>query len=275
MNKYCGRIRDLYEITEDKLVIVSTDKISTNEIVLSKTVPNKGKNLNAISLFWFDYTKDIVPNHIISSQQEDMPEFFLSDKYLDRTMIVKKLNMLPYEFIVRGYMAGYLWRTYSREREFYGQKIDRDYALSEKLSEPLFTPCSKALKGQNEYIPIDRVEASIGVELTNLIRDISIKLYEECYKYAYQKGLVILDTKFEFGLDHLGRIVLADELLTPDSSRYWNLAEYKVGIPSKSYVKHLIIDWLNSNKMQFDKIPDSVIQKTSLLYEELKNRIIN
>ena len=149
MNKYSGKVKEVYEISEDRLVIVSTDKVTANNVVLSKIVPNKGKILNALSLFWFDYTKDIVSNHLICSHQECLPDFFQTEEYLDRSTLVKKLNMLPFEFIVRGYMTGYLWRIYNQDNEFYGQKIDKDYALSEKLSEPLFTPCSKPLKGKN------------------------------------------------------------------------------------------------------------------------------
>ena len=279
MKKYSGKVRDVYEVSDDKLVIVTTDRISAFDVVLSKTVPNKGKILNAVALFWFDYTKDIVPNHILSADIEDMPEYFRSDEFKERSVLVKKLDIVPFECIVRGYMFGNMWNAYSKGESFCGQKIEGSYVLAEKLAEPLFTPSTKAKVGHDEYISIQQVENAIGTDMMLRLRDISLKLYDVCYQYAYSKGIIIADTKFEFGLDTENNLVLADEIFTPDSSRFWNLAEYKAGSSPKSYDKQLVRDWLTNNqkdgKMLFDDVPDEILQKTSEIYAECGRRLQN
>lgn len=269
---FTGKVRDVYDVDDDKLVIVTSDRISAFDVVLPKTVPNKGKVLNTISLFWFDYTKDIIQNHIISANLKDMPEFFQKEEFEDRTVLVKKLKILPFECIVRGYVFGNMWNAYSKGEEFCGVKIEGNYQLAEKLAEPIFTPSTKAHVGHDEYIGFKLMENEIGSELANKMKDISLKLFDKCYKYAYEKGIIIADTKFEFGVDPNGNLFLADEIFTPDSSRFWNLAEYKVGSSPKSYDKQFVRDWLSNNKadgeMQFDKVPDEVLKKTSEIYAE-------
>jgi phosphoribosylaminoimidazole-succinocarboxamide synthase len=278
MNKIIsGKVREVYEIPEDRLVIVTTDRISAFDVILSKPVADKGKVLNAVSLFWFNYTKDIIPNHIISGDLKDMPEFFQKGEFEGRTVMVKKLKILPFEFIVRGYMFGNMWEAYSRNQEFCGQKIDGDYKLAEKLASPLFTPSTKAHVGHDEYISFKNVADSIGAELAERIKDISFTIYNTCYRYAYSKGIIIADTKFEFGLDEAGNLVIADEILTPDSSRFWSLSEYKEGISPKSYDKQFVRDWLVNNKvngeMQFNNVPDDVLAKTHDIYNECLSKI--
>ena len=272
-----GKVRDVYEISENELVIVTTDRISAFDVILSKPVIGKGEVLNAVSLFWFDLTKDVIPNHIMSCDLGDMPEYFQKDEFAGRTVLVKKLKIMPFEFIVRGYMFGHMWEAYSKTREFCGQKIQGEYSLAEKLVSPLFTPSTKAHVGHDEYISFQDVADTIGMELANKIKDVSFKIYSICYDYAYSKGIIIADTKFEFGLDEAGNLVLADEIFTPDSSRFWNLSDYKTGISPKSYDKQFVRDWLLNNKvngeMQFDNIPDDVLRKTSEIYRECLGKI--
>ncbi|MDR0321574.1 MAG: phosphoribosylaminoimidazolesuccinocarboxamide synthase [Treponema sp.] len=272
-----GKVREVYEISDDKLVIVTTDRISAFDVILSKPVADKGKVLNAVSLFWFDFTKNIIPNHIISSNLKDMPEHFQNSEFEGRTILVKKLKILPFEFIVRGYMFGNMWEAYSKKQEFCGQKIEGDYKLAEKLATPLFTPSTKAHVGHDEYISFQNVKDAIGAELADRIKNISMNIYNTCYDYAYNKGIIIADTKFEFGIDESGALVIADEVLTPDSSRFWSLSEYKEGISPKSYDKQFVRDWLLNNKvngeMQFNNVPDDILAKTSDIYNECLRKI--
>ena len=272
-----GKVRDIYAVSDDKLVIVTTDRISAFDVILSKPVADKGKVLNKVALFWFDYTKNIVRNHVISGNTEDMPEFFRKDEFKDRAVLVEKVKILPYEFVVRGYIFGNMWEAYSKGQEFCGYNIDGDYSLAEKLAAPILTPSTKAHAGHDEYIPLDSVADAIGAELTVKIRKIALELYSACYEYAYKKGIIIADTKFEFGLDDNNELVLADEIFTPDSSRFWSLAEYKVGVSPKSYDKQFVRDWLLNNKingeMQFDSVPDDVLKRTSEIYAECLKKL--
>lgn len=272
-----GKVRDVYEISDDRLVIVTTDRISAFDVILSKPVPEKGKILNAVSLFWFDFTKDIVPNHILSSDIRDMPEYFQKDEFKGRTVLVKKLKIIPFECIVRGYIFGNMWEAYKDNREFCGQKIKGNYKLAERMVAPIFTPSTKAHVGHDEYVPFADMADTIGSELAHRIKDISLRLYDVCYQYAYSKGIIIADTKFEFGLDTNNNLVFADEVFTPDSSRFWSLADYKVGISPKSYDKQLVRDWLLNNKqdgeMQFDNVSDAVLRKTAEIYSKCLSKL--
>ena len=274
-----GKVRDVYEAAADRLVIVTTDRISAFDVVLSKPVADKGKVLNALSLFWFDFTKNIIPNHIISSDLRDMPGYFQKGEFEGRAVLVKKLKILPFEFIVRGYMFGNMWEAYSQNLDFCGRRMEGDYKLAEKLGAPILTPSTKAHTGHDEYIPIREVAGAIGAELTGRIKETSFRLYDACCQYAYKKGIIIADTKFEFGLDADNRLYLADEIFTPDSSRFWNLSDYKPGIPPKSYDKQFVRDWLTENKaggdMRFDDVPDEILSKTSDIYAECLRRLLN
>ena len=276
-NLISGKVREVYEISEDQLVIVTTDRISAFDVLLSKPVPNKGRVLNEIAMFWFNYTKDIVPNHILSDNLEDMPAYFQKSEFEKRTILVKKLKMLPFECVIRGYMFGNMWEAYKGNREFCGQKLEGNYQLAGKLDSPVFTPSTKAHTGHDEYISYKSVEDMIGENTANRIKNLSIELYETCYNYAYSKGIIIADTKFEFGLDESGDLVLADEIFTPDSSRFWSLSDYKAGSSPKSYDKQFVRDWLLNNKekgkMRFDSVPDDVVTKTSEIYHECFRRL--
>jgi len=272
-----GKVREVYEVSDDRLVIVTTDRISAFDVILSKPVLNKGKVLNAVSLFWFDFTKDIIPNHIISSDLKDMPDFFQKDEFEGRAVLVKRVKILPFEFIIRGYMFGNMWSAYSKGEEFCGQKIKTGYKLAEKLDAPLFTPSTKAHVGHDEYITVKHVADTIGADLAKKIEKVCFDIYNTCYNYAYRKNIIIADTKFEFGLDEKNNLILADEVLTPDSSRFWDLSGYQVGVSPKSYDKQFVRDWLLNNKkdgeMQFDKVPDDILQKTSEIYAECLKKI--
>ena len=206
-----------------------------------------------------------------------MPEYFRKDEFKDRVVLVKKLKILPFEFIVRGYMFGNMWKAYSQTREFCGIKIEGDYKLAEKLAAPLFTPSTKAHSGHDEYITFKHVAETTGTELAEKIKAVSLELYETCYNYAYNKGIIIADTKFEFGLDSRNELVLADEIFTPDSSRFWSVSEYKTGVSPKSYDKQFVRDWLTENKvngeMQFNNVPGDVLAKTSDIYRECLKKI--
>jgi phosphoribosylaminoimidazole-succinocarboxamide synthase len=274
-----GKVRDVYDIGDDRLIIVTTDRISAFDVVLPVDIRNKGIVLNKISLFWFNYTKSIIENHFLSDNLQDMPDFFQKEYYYERTILVKKLKIIPYEFVVRGYMFGNLWNAYQDGKNPYKDKINKNYKLAEKLEEPILTPAIKNQTGHDEYVDMDYVLSALGKPITDKIENICLALYEKCFNYAFQKGIIIADTKFEFGLDNNGNLVLADEIFTPDSSRFWNLSEYKTGISPGSYDKQYLRDWLLNNKvnniMQFDKIPGDVIEKTENIYQECMAKIIN
>jgi len=273
-----GKVREVYEIDDNRLVIVTTDRISAFDVILSKPVKDKGKVLNTVSLFWFDYTKNIVKNHVISDKLEDMPEFFQKPEFEGRTVMVEKLKMLPFEFIVRGYIFGNMWNAYKENKEFCGLKIEGDYQQAQKLNAPILTPSTKATEGHDIYVSFDYVVNALGKETAEKIRNICFKVFDACYNHAYGNGIIIADTKFEFGFDTDGNIVLADEIFTPDSSRFWSLADYKVGMSPKSYDKQFIRDWLTDNqidgKMQFDNVPDGIINKTAAIYQECLEKIV-
>jgi phosphoribosylaminoimidazole-succinocarboxamide synthase len=272
-----GKVRDVYEIDGHRLVIVTTDRISAFDVVLSKPVKNKGKVLNALSLFWFDYTRDIVRNHVISDKLPDMPEFFQKPEFEGRTVLVEKLKMLPFEFVIRGYIFGNMWNAYQDGQEFCGLKIEGNYRQAQKLESPILTPSTKTNEGHDVYVSFDYTENALGKETFEKISAVCLKLYNACFTRAYENGIIIADTKFEFGLDKDNNLVLADEIFTPDSSRFWTLTDYEVGVSPKSYDKQFIRDWLTGNKIngeiQYDNVPDDIINKTSEIYQECLMKI--
>ena len=274
-----GKVRDVYEVSEKELAVVTTDRISAFDVILNSTIKDKGKALNLISLYWFDYTSSIIPNHIISSELSDMPELFRNDpqQYEKRTVLVKKLKMLPYEFIVRGYMFGSLWEEYKTNGTYCGQRIDKKYELAQKLNRPVVTPSAKNSEGHDENISLQRLYSELGNETADKICRISIELYEKCYKHALEKGIIIADTKFEFGYDENGSLTLGDEIFTPDSSRFWATDDYKTGTSPSSYDKQFVRDWLIENKLNgvtpAPELPDDIAGKTAALYKECYSRI--
>ena len=267
-----GKVRDIYDVG-DQLVLVTSDRVSAFDVVLPNTVPHKGVVLNRLSAFWFDFTKRIIPNHMISINNADMPEEFQTDEFDGRCMLVKKLKMLPIECIVRGYITGSGWESYQKNGSVCGIKLPSGLQESEKLPSPIFTPTTKAVEGHDEHITFEQAVDILGDEdLVTQIYKKSLKIYTKCASYARACGIIIADTKFEFGIDENGSLVLADEILTPDSSRFWPANEYVVGQAQKSYDKQYLRDWLKNSG--WDKtppapsIPEDVISVTSQKYIE-------
>ena len=272
-----GKVREVYDLEDGRMVIVTTDRISAFDVILPTMITDKGKVLNALSNFWFDYTKDIVKNHMISSNLKDMPAEFQKSEFEGRTILVKKLKMVPYEVIVRGYMFGSMYEAYKKGEEFLGHKFDKEYQQAEKLDEPIVTPSTKAAEGHDINVTLDYMKKDLGEKLGSKIEKAALAIYKKCYEHAAKNGIIIADTKFEFGLDENGDLVLADEVLTPDSSRFWNAAEYKVGTSPASYDKQFVRDWLKDNNLAGDpnikSIPAEIVEKTSALYHECQERI--
>ncbi|MDO4383498.1 MAG: phosphoribosylaminoimidazolesuccinocarboxamide synthase [Eubacteriales bacterium] len=270
-----GKVRELYD-AEDSLIMVATDRISAFDHILQNDIVDKGVVLTQMSKFWFDYTKDVVPNHMISTDVKDMPEFFQNEKFEGRSMMCKKLDMLPLECIVRGYITGSGWASYQKTGEVCGIKLPEGLQESEKLPEPIFTPSTKAEIGDHDENisyekSIEVLEKNYpghGEEYAKKVRDLTIAVYKKCADYALEHGIIIADTKFEFGLNEEGEIVLADEVLTPDSSRFWPLEGYEVGKSQPSYDKQFVRDWLKANPDSDYKLPQDVIDKTIAKYKE-------
>lgn len=270
-----GKVREVYD-NGDSLIIVATDRISAFDVILKNKVEKKGAILTQMSKFWFDYTKDILPNHMISTDVKDMPEFFQNERFDGNSMKCKKLNMLPIECIVRGYITGSGWASYQKTGTVCGIKLPEGLQESEKLPEPIYTPTTKAEIGDHdenvtfeESIDIlEKIYPGKGAEYAQKLKDYTITLYKKCAEYALSKGIIIADTKFEFGLDENGNIVLGDEMLTPDSSRFWPLEGYEPGKGQPSYDKQFVRDWLKANPDSDYLLPDDVIAKTVDKYKE-------
>jgi phosphoribosylaminoimidazole-succinocarboxamide synthase len=270
-----GKVREVYD-NGDSLIIVATDRISAFDNILKNRITDKGAILTQMSKFWFDYTKDVVPNHMISVDVNDMPEFFHKDEYKGRSMKCKKLKMLPIECIVRGYITGSGWASYKENGTVCGIKLPEGLQESEKLPEPIYTPSTKAEVGDHdENISYERsievLEKAFpgkGEYYATKIKDCTITLYKKCAEYALSKGIIIADTKFEFGLDEDGNVVIGDEMLTPDSSRFWPLEGYKPGQGQPSFDKQFVRDWLKANPDNDLLLPDEVVTKTVDKYKE-------
>ncbi|MBQ4015644.1 MAG: phosphoribosylaminoimidazolesuccinocarboxamide synthase [Treponema sp.] len=272
-----GKVREVYDLEDGRMVIVTTDRISAFDVILPVDIPGKGKVLNAVSEKWFDLTKDICKNHLISSDTKDMPAEFQKPEFEGRTMLVKKLKMVPYEVIVRGYMFGSMYEAYKKGEPFLGHSFDKEYQEAEKLAEPICTPSTKAKEGHDINVTLDYMKKELGEELGSKIEKAALAIYKKCYDYANERGIIIADTKFEFGLDENGELILADEVLTPDSSRFWNKDAYKVGTSPASYDKQFVRDWLKANNLAGDpnikEIPAEIVKKTADLYAECQKRI--
>jgi len=271
-----GKVREIYEVDEKSLLIVVSDRISAFDVILPNEVPDKGKILNMISEFWFDYTKDIIRNHVISTNIADLPVECQNEQYENRSMLVKKLKMVPIECIVRGYITGSGWKSYKENGTVCGIKLPEGLQESQKLDEPIFTPSTKAAEGHDENISFEKTCEIIGTDLAQKIKKASIEIYKKCAEYALSRGIIIADTKFEFGLDEDGNLVLGDEVLTPDSSRFWPLDEYTVGKSQKSFDKQYLRDWLKANSWDANNptpIPANVIEVTRNKYIEAYEKL--
>ena len=276
-----GKVRDMYAIPghDDKLLMVATDRISAYDVIMEDAIPGKGKVLTKLSLFWFELLKDIVENHLITAQVDEYPEEckpYLS--VLDgRSMLVKKTAPLPVECIVRGYISGSFWSAYKKDTTVCGFKLPENMRESDPFPKTLFTPSTKADVGDHdENISLERLKEIVGPARAEEISDISIRLYEKAASFAKEKGIIIADTKFELG-EKDGRLILIDEVLTPDSSRFWPLDEYTPGKGQASFDKQSLRDYLSSldwDKMPpAPKVPAEIIEKTRQRYEEAVKRI--
>ncbi len=270
-----GKVREVYD-TGDSMIIVATDRISAFDVILKNKITQKGAILTQMSEFWFDFTKDIVSNHMISTDVADMPEFFRNENFDGNSMKCKKLDMLPIECIVRGYITGTGWESYQKNGTVCGIKLPQGLQESEQLPEPIYTPTTKAELGlHDEHITFeDTVEIlekqypGKGAQYAETIKDCTISLYKKCAEYARSKGIIIADTKFEFGLDENGNVVLGDEMLTPDSSRFWPVEGYVCGKSQPSFDKQFVRDWLKENPDSDYHLPDEIVEKTVNKYKE-------
>ena len=270
-----GKVREVYD-TGDSIIMVATDRISAFDVILKNKIVDKGAILTQMSKFWFDYTKDIVPNHMISVDVKDMPEFFQNKEYEGKSMMCKKLQMIPIECIVRGYITGSGWASYQENGTVCGITLPVGLQESEKLPEPIYTPSTKAEIGlHDENISyeqsvevLEKAFPGKGEEYASKIKEYTLALYKKCADYALTKGIIIADTKFEFGLDEDGNVVLADEMLTPDSSRFWPLEGYQAGQGQPSFDKQFVRNWLKANPDSDYLLPQDVIDKTIAKYKE-------
>jgi len=272
-----GKVRDVYQIDDQRLLMVASDRLSAFDVVLPNTIPLKGALLTQISNYWFDQTKHIVPNHLTNTPVQEV----IADADADlvkRAVVVKKLKPLPVEAIVRGYLIGSGWKDYLQTGQVCGIRLPADLQQAEKLPESIFTPSSKAAVGDHdENISFAQAAELIGQEMAEQVRDVSLALYRFAAEKARAKGLIIADTKFEFGLDENNQLVLMDEVLTPDSSRFWDEKHYRTGTSPESFDKQFVRDYLET--LDWDKtppgpvIPDDIIQRTAEKYHEAHERI--
>ena len=272
-----GKVRDIYEIDEYLLIVV-TDRVSAFDVVMDDPIPDKGKVLTQISNFWFDKMKDIIPNHLVTCNVDEFPKECKSyrDILEKRSMLVKKAEPLPVECVVRGYISGSAWKEYKKNKMISGIRLPDGLVESQKLEPPIFTPATKAPKGEHdENISFEKMKEIVG-DVAEIIRDISIKIYERAKDIAFEKGIIIADTKFEFGYIN-GKLHLIDELLTPDSSRFWPVDSYAPGGTQKSFDKQFLRDYLLSLNWNFSppppKLPLEIIEKTSEKYKEALFRL--
>ena len=269
-----GKVRDVYAIDDERLLIVATDRISAFDCVLPTPIERKGEVLTALSQFWFDKLGHVVANHLLTSDVDQMPETVrrYKDVLARRSMLVRRAEVFPVECVVRGYLVGSGWKDYLRTGEVCGHKLPAGLVESAELPEPLFTPSTKAEEGHDENISEAQVRDLVGAETTELLRNTSLRLYTEARNYARERGIIIADTKFEFGLDKNGSLTLVDEVLTPDSSRFWPASEYVPGRSQPSFDKQFVRDYLET--LDWDKkppapaIPPDVAKATTARYVE-------
>ena len=269
-----GKVRDIYAVGDDKLLIVQTDRLSAFDVILPTPIPGKGRVLTELSLFWFDKLRHIVPNHLTGIAPESVVAAGERDQIAGRAMVVRRLKPLLVEAVVRGYIIGSGWKDYQETGAVCGIRLPPNMEQAQKLPQPIFTPASKAPAGQHdENITFDdAVKAVGGHALAERVREISVRLYTEAADYAATRGIIIADTKFEFGTDENGELVLIDEALTPDSSRFWPASEYRTGVSPPSFDKQFVRDWLETQpwnkKAPAPALPPDVLEQTSAKYRE-------
>ncbi len=279
-----GKVRNNYAVGDSRILMVASDRLSAFDVVMGEPIPGKGELLTRMALFWFDKLGDIVPNHLTGESPESVVAADEVAQVRGRSMLVKRLKPLPVEAVVRGYLAGSGWKEYQESRSVCGVKLPEGLQNASKLPEPIYTPAAKAEMGEHdENITFERTVEMIGADLAGRIRDISIRLYLAASEIAAKKGIIIADTKFEFGLDQDGSLVLMDEVLTPDSSRYWPADSYAEGSNPPSFDKQFLRDWLETAQVAgkpWDKtppaprLPKDVIEHTAAKYREALQRLV-
>jgi phosphoribosylaminoimidazole-succinocarboxamide synthase len=273
-----GKVRDIYAVGDDKLLLVASDRLSAYDVILPTPIPEKGRVLTQLSNFWFAKLASIVPNHLTHIDPETVVAPDERDQVRGRAVVVKRLTPLPIEAVVRGYLEGSGWKEYQESRTVCGLPLPAGLRRASKLPEPIFTPATKAEAGHHdENIDFARVEKMIGAERARTVRDTAIQLYRTAAQYALDRGIIIADTKFEFGVDGAGRVTLIDEALTPDSSRFWPLDTWREGESPESYDKQYVRNWLDSigfqRKPPAPQMPPEIARKTSEKYQEALRRL--
>ena len=278
-----GKVRDNYAVGDDRLLMVASDRLSAFDVVMGEPIPGKGELLTRMALFWFARLGHVVPNHLTGADPEGVVAADERTQIRGRAMLVKRLRPLPVEAVVRGYLAGSGWKEYQANGQVCGVTLPPGLTNASRLPEPIFTPATKAEMGEHdENIAFERMEQIVGSELAHRVREVSIRLYREAAAFALGKGIIIADTKFEFGLDGQGTLTLMDEILTPDSSRYWPLESYREGENPPSFDKQFVRDWLEAARIDggpWNKrapappLPAEVIEKTAAKYREALARL--
>ena len=275
---YAGKVRDLYEIDARRMLMIATDRLSAFDVILAEPIPEKGKILTAISNFWFEQLKDVVPNHLTGDRAEDLVSAEDLPQVEGRAVVAKRLQPVPVEAIVRGYLAGSGWKEYQQSGTVCGIELPAGLQEASKLAQPIFTPSTKAAVGDHdENISFAQMVDKVGRELAEKVRDTAIRLYQTAAEFAAKRGIIIADTKFEFGLDQDGTLVLMDEALTPDSSRFWPADSYREGCNPPSFDKQFVRDWLESTGWNKNppapELPDEVAVRTAQKYREALQRL--
>ena len=274
-----GKVRDTYELSADQLLMVATDRISAFDRVLPNGIPDRGKVLTQLSIFWFSQTDTFQPNHLISGMVPDLPAALRGyrEELAGRFMIVRKAKRIDFECVVRGYLAGSAWKEYQESQTLAGEKMPPGLRESERLATPIFSPATKAETGHDENVTFDQMKKELGEEVATKLRDASLELYKYASEFAGKRGLILADTKFEFGTAG-DEVILIDEVLTPDSSRYWEAATYRPGISPESYDKQFVRDWLTGSGWDKEsdppRLPEDVVTQTRLRYLAAYQRLV-
>jgi len=275
-----GKVRDIFDIDEKHMLIVTTDRLSAFDVVFDEPIPEKGKILTSIANYWFKKTNHIIQNHLTEININEVLSYKESEQLKDRAIVVKKLKPIPIEAVVRGYLIGSGWKEYTNTGAVCGIRLPKQMRLAEKLDQAIFTPSSKADVGKHdENISFIETKKIVGEGLATQIKNTSIRLYDFASKHSIKRGIIIADTKFEFGLDNEGQLTLMDEVLTPDSSRFWTLQDYKPGLSPKSFDKQIIRDYLET--LDWNKappapiIPESIMAQTAQKYKAIQSKLCN
>jgi phosphoribosylaminoimidazole-succinocarboxamide synthase len=273
-----GKVRDIYEVDPEHLLMVTTDRISAFDVILPTPIPDKGRVLTGLSLFWFEQTRDLVPNHVVSPAVDDLPREFAAhrDELAGRSMLVRRARMIPIECVARGYLSGSGWKEYRRDGTVCGIRLPGGLTESDRLPEPIFTPATKAETGHDENISLERAGLIVGHGLAERLRELTLTLYQRGAALAAARGVILADTKFEFGFAG-GQITLCDEVMTPDSSRFWPADGYMPGGPQPSFDKQYVRDWLDQSGWDHEPpapdLPPEVASQTAARYREAYERI--